>query len=40
MEKNYLFVLGSAWELAEEELAAIYPDFQISGGLIKVAEIL
>lgn len=36
---NYLFVLGNAPELAEEELTAIWPNYQISGGLIKVAEI-
>lgn len=37
--KNYLFVLGNAPELANEELAAIWPNYQISGGLVKVAEI-
>lgn len=38
-KSNLLFVLGNAPELAEEELAAIYPNYQISGGIIKVAEI-
>lgn len=37
--KNYLFVFGNAPELANEELAAIWPNYQISGGLVKVAEI-
>ncbi|MBI4099700.1 methyltransferase domain-containing protein [Candidatus Microgenomates bacterium] len=43
---NYLFVLGNAPELAEEELAAVlpagrqvYPDFDRLGGTIKIAEI-
>lgn len=36
---NYLFVLGNAPELAEEELSSIWPDYKISGGLVKVAEI-
>lgn len=39
MEPSYLFILGNASELAEEELAAIWPNYQISGGLVKVAEV-
>lgn len=37
---NYLFVFGNTPELAEEELAATYPDFDRLGGTVKVAEII
>ncbi len=39
MNPAYLFVFGNAPELAEEELAAVYPNFDLLGGTVKIAEI-